>query len=170
MAGMFQNFPNIDYHDLNLDWILKRIREVVNVANTMTEWRKTHEKEYKDLKAQVDALEKWIKDFNDGNIPESILDGLKTWIDKNLEDLISRAVKFVWFGLTHDGHFVAYIPDSWSELTFDTVMNFANEYYGHLLICYDDKKLAEAETYYGSNLNKVSSLYWAKSELQPYGG
>jgi hypothetical protein len=29
-------------------------------------------------------------------------------------------IKTVWFGLTDDGYFVAYIPESWQDVTFRT--------------------------------------------------
>lgn len=37
-----------------------------------------------------------------------------------LKQIIENAIKNVWFGLTQDGRFVAYIPESWQEITFGT--------------------------------------------------
>lgn len=56
-----------------------------------------------------------------------------------LKDLIEKAIKNVWFGLTQSGYFVAYIPDSWSEITFNTTgldINVPNVEYGHLVLSY----------------------------------
>ena len=43
-------------------------------------------------------------------------------------------MKMVWFGLTQDGYFVAYIPDSWDEITFDTGMIYSEDSYGCLML------------------------------------
>lgn len=60
---------------------------------------------------------------------------IEQWITEHATDIISQAVKMVFFGLTQDGHFVAYIPDSWSEIQFGTIME--GEYYGHLVLYLD---------------------------------
>ena len=170
MAFFWDKFPDTNFHEINLDWILRTCYHVLEVANTMEDWKQSHEREYNELKDHVDQLQKWVDDMEDGKIPQAILDGLATWIDNNLQELIGRAIKFVWFGLTESGYFVAYIPDSWSELTFDTCMDFSNEYYGHLLICYADEKLQKAETYHRAHISDIDlSNFWNKDELQPYG-
>lgn len=168
-------FPYTNFHELNLDYILRIAKYIKQVAAEMQEWRKKHEKEYEELKDHVDAIQSWIDSVESGDIPQALFDGLATWIDENLQELIGRAIKFVWFGLTSDGHFVAYIPESWHELTFDTCMDFDAQSYGHLLICYDDARLQNAETYHGSHMNCCHGgggdldNYWSKDELKPFG-
>lgn len=58
------------------------------------------------------------------------------WADKNLPAMVSEMVRFVWFGLTPDGHFCAYVPANWNWLTFDTGINITEPEYGHLIIKY----------------------------------
>ena len=170
MAWSWDKFPYTNFHELNLVYILKVAKYAKKTADLMLEWKREHQKEYEELVNHVDKIQAWIDGVESGNIPQALIDGLATWIDNNLQDLISRAIKFVWFGLTTDGYFVAYIPDSWDELTFDTCMDFANEYYGHLLICYDDAKLQHAETYHRAHRSDFDlEGYWNKEELQPYG-
>ena len=147
MPGFWDKFPNTNFHEINLDWILKVIDYVKSTADTLNEWKAEHEQEYKDLLAHVDAIQAWIDGLEDGDIPQALLDGLATWIDNNIEDLIGRNIRYVWFGLTNDGYFAAYMPDSWPELWFDTVMDFSSEYYGHLLIKYDGYGLRETTPY-----------------------
>lgn len=169
MPGFWDKFPNTNYHEINLDWILKLMEYVKTTADSMNEWKTEHQKEYEDLLEHVDALQKWVDDLEDGDIPQSVLDGLAAWIDAHVEDLIGRNIRYVWFGLTDDGHFVAYMPNSWQELWFDTVMNFENEYYGHLLIKYDPEGLRKTTPYY-STIDEYLDIdrFWSKSELQPY--
>ena len=43
----------------------------------------------------------------------------------------------VFFGLTSDGYFCAYIPDAWSDIEFDTGAVFGRFDYGRLILRYD---------------------------------
>lgn len=58
------------------------------------------------------------------------------WADKNLPGMVSEMVHFVWFGLTPDGHFAAYVPQNWTWLIFNTGMDITKPDYGHLIITY----------------------------------
>lgn len=59
------------------------------------------------------------------------------WIEKNLEFIFKQSVRQVYFGLTLDGHFVAYIPDSWSDIIFDTGADYTLDTYGRLILRWD---------------------------------
>lgn len=171
MAGFWDKFPNTNYHEINLDWFLKLAEYVRSTADEMNQWKTEHEQEYQELLEHVNAIQDWIDDLEAGDIPQALLDGLATWIDTNIESLIGRNIRYVWFGLTNDGYFVAYMPNSWQELWFDTVMDFENEYYGHLLIKYDPEGLQETTPYYSTTSGQLPiDRFWSKSELQPYGG
>ena len=43
----------------------------------------------------------------------------------------------VFFGLTLDGYFVAYIPESWTQIIFDTGAVYGTPEYGRLILSYD---------------------------------
>ena len=70
---------------------------------------------------------------------------VQSWIDNfettEIERIISEHIPvMVFFGLTDDGYFVAYIPDSWESVTFettgyDTFIDLMPEY-GHLVLRY----------------------------------
>ena len=62
---------------------------------------------------------------------------LEAWINANMPDIIKQSIMMVWFGLTDDGYFVAYIPESWSDITFDTGMVYRAFDYGRLILRYD---------------------------------
>lgn len=61
-----------------------------------------------------DALEKWFK-----------------------TDFFKLVVKQVYFGLTEDGHFVAYIPEGWDDIIFDTGAEYDLDTYGRLILRWD---------------------------------
>ena len=60
----------------------------------------------------------------------------ENWAIENMPGIIQTMCKFVFFGLTDDGHFVAYIPHSWEFLHFDTILTPGDPKYGHLIMYY----------------------------------
>lgn len=126
-------YPQQSTEQTNLDWILKHFNEFIESINSIDGWIEQHEKEYNDLKKIID-------DFNDGKFTDDFIESLKSWIVNNVNNLISYAIKNVWFGLTDSGYFVAYIPDSWNDIIFNTIgydidaEDSAN--YGRLVLSY----------------------------------
>ena len=74
------------------------------------------------LKEVEDTLQHYT-DIIDGkveNFDEIIVTKTEKWLSENMEDILTEAVKIVWFGLTDDGYFMAVIPENWSDVQFDT--------------------------------------------------
>lgn len=59
---------------------------------------------------------------------------VKSWLEANIVQVIEPFIKQVFFGLTSDGYFCAYIPKSWSEISFDTGAVYGTEEYGRLIL------------------------------------
>lgn len=131
--GFFNKYPYTDFHELNLDWMLEHFKEFVESIDSLEEWKTEHEIEYQQLKAFQDAL-------ISGHFPASIVNAFREWMRSNAADLVGEMVKNVFFGLTDSGYFVAYIPDSWSDIIFNTTgydINIALQpEYGHLVLSY----------------------------------
>lgn len=84
--------------------------------------------------ADLAAAQKCINDrLNDGDFENGTF---LEWADKNLPAMVCEMVRFVWFGLTPDGHFCAYVPANWRWLTFNTGTDITDMEYGHLIITY----------------------------------
>ena len=88
-----------------------------------------------------DDLKKILDDYGDriGTLEDEvnkIMSGDYSFI----YEIISKAIKNVFFGLTQSGYFVAYIPDSWDEITFNTtgydIETDIQKDYGHLVLSY----------------------------------
>jgi len=130
---MLFRYPNNSTEVRNLDWIIKHFNEFIESIESIEGWIAQNEKEYNELK-------KIIEDFNNGKFTDDFIESLKSWIINNVNDLISYAIKNVWFGLTDSGYFIAYIPDSWKDIIFNTigydidVEDSAN--YGRLVLSY----------------------------------
>lgn len=86
-----------------------------------------------DIEWLRDELQKII----DGKYDEEIAEVISSWVEEHMPDIIAQAIKMVWFGLTLDGYFVAYIPDSWDEIVFDTGAVYGTSEYGRLILNYD---------------------------------
>ena len=140
--ALFENVPYVNFQDVNLDYLIRTALEVKAVAETMEEWKREHSKEYEELVDRVADLELWVNDMNAGDIPQSVINGLRIWLDKNMIELLRRAIKMVMFGLTDDGYFVAYVPESWNDIRFDTIMDYSNINYGHLVLITDVEEVA----------------------------
>ena len=81
-----------------------------------------------------EVIENLNKQVKNGEYVHLYLDSIIAWIDANLQQLVSRIVKFVCFGLSDDGYFTAYIPATWAFLSFDTVATYDDPDYGKLII------------------------------------
>ena len=127
----FNQYPYINENDLNLDYILKHLKEFMTLVEGLEEWRVKHEKEYNELK-------KLYNDILAGNFPPSMIRSLYEWTIKHTQEIIGEAIKAVFFGL-ENGYFVAYIPDGWEEIIFGTtgLDDFPSGFdFGHLTLTY----------------------------------
>ena len=130
---IFSQYPYVNFSDLNMDWLLKTVKSYTVLVEQLNEWKVQHEAEYEELKAFQDAIIR-------GDFPLSIQTAFIEWMVKNSAGIIGSLIKSVYFGLTDSGYFVAYIPDSWEDITFftteyDIEIPYFDEY-GHLVLAY----------------------------------
>lgn len=80
-----------------------------------------------DLAVDVAEIEKELEKISEGDF-------------EFIYQIVANAIKNVFFGLTMNGYFVAYIPDSWDDITFETtgwdVDIPSHPEYGHLVLSY----------------------------------
>lgn len=94
------------------------------------------ETEIQQLQQEVNLVKEELEKVKNGDYVSLYIDSLANWIDANLQEMVARIVKYIFFGLTDDGHFAAYVPDSWDFIRFDTGMVTDEKTYGHLLLYY----------------------------------
>lgn len=129
----FFEFPHTRTYDTDLGWIIENIKGYNDAIQTLNDWIETNTPRLEDLEAFKEALES-------GDLPEGVQAGITSWLETHAADVIAAIIKNVWFGLTVAGYFVAYIPDSWSDITFkttglDIILDLMPEY-GHLVLQY----------------------------------
>lgn len=83
------------------------------------------------------ALQTEFEKFKESGFLDYYEAQIETWINTNMPNIIKLAIKTVYFGINDDGYFVAYIPDSWSDITFDTGANYETDEYGRLILLYN---------------------------------
>lgn len=90
-----------------------------------------------EIQSELDEINQEIEAIKNGDYIGNYIEALQKWIDDNLIEFVGNIVKYVFFGLTDDGHFAAYIPQSWAFIRFDTGYDPTDtEKYGHLLLWY----------------------------------
>lgn len=129
---MFNQYPYINENDLNLDYILKKVKNLLDRVGSLETWRVLHEQEYEQLKQYYD-------DLVSGNLNPAIIAAINKWCSENIVNLVGELVHSVFFGITDSGYFVAYIPESWDDIIFGTtgLDDFPDGIdYGHLTLTY----------------------------------
>ena len=87
------------------------------------------------LKQLYNELSAEFEKFKNGEYDEFYQQRIMEWIHANVERLVKEALMTgVWFGLTDDGYFCAYKPESWSDIEFDTGMVYGRSDYGRLIL------------------------------------
>lgn len=85
-----------------------------NLSNQFIELRQS-------VSADLAKMNETLEKIKNGDYIDLYLDPIKEYIDENVQKLVANIVSYVSFGLTADGYFSAYIPDSWDFLGFDTI-------------------------------------------------
>ena len=129
----FFEFPHTRTYDTDLGWIIQNIKGYNDAIQALNDWIEVNTPRLEDLEAFKTALES-------GNLPEGVQAGITTWLETHAAEVIAAIIKNVWFGLTDSGYFVAYVPESWSDITFkttglDIILDIVPEY-GHLVLQY----------------------------------
>ena len=86
---------------------------------------------------QLVEIQNEFDEFKEGGFEEYYEAQLDRWIRDNMEGIIGQSIKMVFFGLTQNGHFVAYIADSWKEIRVDTGIVYNLSTYGRLILRMD---------------------------------
>lgn len=110
------------------------ICKVVAVLNERDDLLREVIEEVNKNRDDIDQIKQWIEDFDGGNLNPTLENLVKEWIDEHLFFIFEHCVKQVFFGLTVDGYFCAYIPKSWADIIFDTGWDYTKDTYGRLIL------------------------------------
>lgn len=131
----FFEFPHTRTYDSDLGWLIKHVNSYDEVIQTLNEWIANNE-------PKLDDFEQLYNMLMSGDLPPGVQEGINTWCQLHITDIIGQLVKMVFFGITDAGYFVAYIPDGWSDIIFNTTgydINLTGLDFGHLTLSFDDQ-------------------------------
>ena len=92
----------------------------------------------------IEALKAEFLEFKEHGFDDYYLEQIEKWVNDNLETLYHLLVKQVYFGLTLDGRFIAYMPESWDDIIFDTGNVYGVDTYGRLILRWDVDESGES--------------------------
>ena len=92
---LFENIPYTNFHDLNLDWIIKFMKKI-------GEDEEAQNQDISDLKTRMSDAEEWIDNYDPGYIRETVL--------SFLESILAR---MIFVEITDAGYIVYHIPENW---------------------------------------------------------
>lgn len=128
----FFEFPHTRTYDSDLGWLIKDYKNLDEAIKALNQWKE-------ETQPSIDELMELYTKIITGNFPPAMENALINWIVENSDDVIEKLIKIVFFALDDNGYFVAYIPDSWDEITFGTsgLDDFpAGVDFGHLTLSY----------------------------------
>ena len=119
---------SLSYYEL-LCKVIDKLNEMIEVDNEQTQAIHV-------LITELNALKEAFEKFQESGFDDYYKEQVEQWIDEHLRYIFEHIVSTVFFGLTMDGYFCAWIPASWHSIFFDTIMDYNSEYYGHLTLYY----------------------------------
>lgn len=119
---------SLSYYEL-LNKVVNFINNLVEISNSMGE-------QINKNTTDIAALQQQFQKFMESGFNDYYAAQVEKWINDNLTFIYTHTVKQIYFGLTDDGYFVAYIPESWDDITFSTIMSCDPEMYGRLVLSY----------------------------------
>lgn len=131
---MFTNgYPYTDFHELNLDWIVKHFKEFLTKISELETWKTEHEQEY-------EALKKLYDDFMAGKFTPEFMTALHNWLMMNAPAILHDVIAMINVHVSDSGYMYITSPDSWKDVKF--LFSGINVYpadmqeYGHIVITY----------------------------------
>ena len=118
---------------------------------------------------EVEQLKADFEKFQDSGFYDYYAEQLEQWINDNLPWLFQTFAKQVYFGLTDDGYFCAYVPESWSDITFDTGAVYGRSDYGCLILRFDADGEGVIDNTYSYSTNSISDIQQLISDVEVIG-
>ena len=120
---------SLSYYEL-LCKVIEKLNELISKDNEQSEVINI-------LAIELNELKELFEQFQEHGFDDYYKAQIEQWVKDNMDYIFSLYAKNVYFGLTLDGYFIAYIPSNWNELVFDTGMVYGEDTYGRLILRWD---------------------------------
>lgn len=126
---------SLSYYEV-LCKLMEYINNIIDNTDYLNQQTTANSNDIAALKKDVAYINNQLENIANGAYLNVYINGLIDWIDQNIQQLIGRMVKYITFGLTPDGYFCAWIPQTWDFITFSTGMIPDQPDYGCLILNY----------------------------------
>lgn len=127
---------DVDSQEQGIKQLCKTIGLIVDFLDQVSEQVNSDATSIEELKAL-------FAKFQESGFEDYYKQQLAEWFDNNAGEIYKRLVTQVYFGLTEDGRFCAYVPESWSDVTFDTGAVYGRSDYGRLILQFEADPAAQ---------------------------
>ena len=127
-------FPNTRTYDSDLGWLIKKVGSYDETIATLNQWIEENEPKLDDFETLYNML-------LSGDLPEGVQEGINKWMRLHAVDIIGELVKMVFFEITKEGYFIAYIPEGWDDIIFNTTgydISIVGTEYGQLCLSFNE--------------------------------
>ena len=130
-ASIPKMYFNVTSQEQRILTICKQLHKLVCYADMLSGKINIDHLHLEELQALFDK-------FMESGFDDYYAEQVEKWINDNLQYIYDHTIKQIYFGLGGPDNYylVAYIPDSWDDITFDTIMNFSDPNYGCLTLSY----------------------------------
>lgn len=135
--GVTQFTPIIPKFYWDVETQEQRIKLMCRLIQNLIEGLDANDKQTEKNRLAIEELKQLFEEFKEHGFDDYYAAQIEQWIKDNLLLLWKTFAKQVFFGLTNDGYFCAYVPDSWSDIKFDTGMEYGKNTYGRLSLRYE---------------------------------
>lgn len=114
--------------------VCHKMNELISAVDNIGNQVQLNTEAIEALQNDVNNILTELEKIKNGDYVSLYLDSIINYINNNLEGIVGNIVKFVIFGLSQDGHFVALTPSTWQFIHWDTIMDYSSQLYGHLVL------------------------------------
>lgn len=107
------------------------------IVNALKDYVNATSGQVNENSAAIDTLEMLFEKFMQSGFDDYYAQQIEEWINENVKWIWQTFGQMMFAGLTDDGRFCIYVPDSWSDVTFDTGAVYGTEDYGRLILRYE---------------------------------
>ena len=129
--GFFE-FPHTRTYDSDLGWLIKHVNSYDETIAALDAW-------IEENQPKIDDYENLYNMMMAGNLPPGVQEGINKWMRIHALDIVGELVKMVFFEITKEGYFIAYIPEGWDDIIFNTTgydISIAGTEYGQLCLSF----------------------------------
>ena len=136
----FTNFtptlPKFYWDVYDKEQMIKHLTHLVHKCCKYAEYMGEEVNEYATV---LNGLVEQFEQFKESGFDDYYYEQIHQWVIDNMPEIIGMYVRMVFFGITTDGYFVAYVPrgNGWDDIIFDTIMDYNSDNYGHLVLEYE---------------------------------